>query len=56
VTGDFAADILCEDLTQATGWPSGALLTSVSKTLTIDIRRSAGAGTFYVATVAAVEY
>jgi hypothetical protein len=28
----------------------------VSKTLTIDIRRSAGAGTFYVATVAAVEY
>ena len=56
VTGDFASSILCEDLTQATGWPSGALLTSASKTLSIEFRVTAGAGTVYVATVAAVEY
>ena len=55
-TIDFASDILCEDLTEATGWPSGALLTAASKTLDIDFRRSGGAGTFYVATIAAIEY
>ena len=55
-TIDFVGDILCEDLSQATGWPSGALLTAVSKTLDIDFRRSGGAGTFYVAAIAAIEY
>jgi hypothetical protein len=55
-TIDFASDILCEDLTEATGWPDGALLTVASKTLNIDFRRSGGAGTFYVATIAAIEY
>ena len=55
-TIDFPSDILCEDLTEATGWPDGALLTVASKTLNIDFRRSGGAGTFYVATIAAIEY
>jgi hypothetical protein len=55
-TVDFPTDILCEDLSEATGWPDGALLTSVAKTLNIDFRVSGGAGTFYVASIAAVEY
>jgi hypothetical protein len=55
-TVDFPTDILCEDLSEATGWPDGALLTTASKTLDIDFRVSGGAGTFYVATIAAVEY
>lgn len=55
-TIDFASSILCEDLSEATGWPSGALLTTASKTLQIDFRRSGGAGTFYVAAIAAIEY
>jgi hypothetical protein len=55
-TIDFPTDILCEDLSEATGWPDGALLTTVAKTLDIDFRRSGGAGTFYVATIAAIEY
>ena len=55
-TIDFPTDILCEDLTEATGWPDGALMTIASKTLNIDFRRSGGAGTFYVATIAAIEY
>ncbi len=55
-TVDFPTDILCEDLTEATGWPDGALLTAASKTLDIDFRVSGGAGTFYVATIAAIEY
>lgn len=55
-TVDFPTDILCEDLSEATGWPSGALLTTASKTLDIDFRVSGGAGTFYVATIAAIEY
>jgi hypothetical protein len=55
-TIDFPTDILCEDLTEATGWPDGALLTVASKTLNIDFRVSGGAGTFYVATIAAIEY
>jgi hypothetical protein len=56
VTVDFPADILCEDLTEASGWPDGALLTVAAKVLSIQFRRSAGAGTFYVASIAAVEY
>jgi hypothetical protein len=55
-TVDFPTDILCEDLSEATGWPDGALLTTVAKTLDIDFRVSGGAGTFYVASIAAVEY
>jgi hypothetical protein len=55
-TVDFPTDILCEDLSEATGWPDGALLTTASKTLDIDFRVSGGAGTFYVASIAAVEY
>ena len=55
-TIDFASDILCEDLSEGTGWPDGALLTTVAKTLDIDFRVSGGAGTFYVATIAAIEY
>lgn len=55
-TVDFPTDILCEDLNEATGWPSDALLTAVSKTLDIDFRVSGGAGTFYVASIAAIEY
>ena len=35
---------------------NGALLTVASKTLNIDFRRSGGAGTFYVASIAAIEY
>ena len=56
VTVDFPADILCEDLAEASGWPDGALLTADPKTLSIQFRRTAGAGTFYVASIAAVEY
>lgn len=55
-TIDFPSDILCEDLTEATGWPNGQLLTIASKTLDIGFRRSGGAGTFYVASIAAIEY
>jgi hypothetical protein len=55
-TVDFPTDILCEDLAEATGWPDNALLTTVSKTLDIDFRVSGGAGTFYVASIAAIEY
>lgn len=55
-TVDFPTDILCEDLSEATGWPDGALLTTASKTLDIDFRVSGGAGTFYVASIAAIEY
>lgn len=53
---DFASDILCENLSESTGWPDGALLTTVAKTLDVDFRRSGGAGTFYVAAIAAIEY
>ena len=56
VTVDFPADILCEDLAEASGWPDGALLTVAAKVLDIQFRRSAGAGTFYVASIAAVGY
>ena len=55
-TVDFPADILCEDLSYGSGWPDDALLTTVAKTLDIDFRVSGGAGTFYVATIAAIEY
>jgi len=55
-TIDFPADILCEDLSEASGWPDGALLTAAAKTLDITFRRSGGAGTFYVASIAAIEY
>ena len=55
-TVDFPADILCEDLSYGSGWPDDALLTAVAKTLDIDFRVSGGAGTFYVATIAAIEY
>lgn len=55
-TIDFASDILCEDLTEATGWPDGALMTAAVKALDITFRVSGGAGTFYVASIAAIEY